>query len=199
MPSYTDLDIFAAVNLRTTPRQLLFDEDTCSGGCCLSWLEEVLLSEGWLGDTLAGEAWLGETWLLVEMWLGSESGLVFIWSESGKNCSGGSSSAAVAVKRVVVMAMKNYCGDSNHVKNQDEDAISFAVATVLSWPSKSVGEVEIVVPSLRRPPSFIVTSLRLSSVISAVVTSLRPSFEIVVTIRFTLFFFCSCFISVPKN
>ncbi|KAH0901766.1 hypothetical protein HID58_041269, partial [Brassica napus] len=55
-------------------------------------------------------------------------------------------------------------------------AISFAVATVLSWPSKSVGEVEIVVPSLRRPPSFIVTSLRLTSVISAVVTSLRPSF-----------------------
>ncbi|KAF2587409.1 hypothetical protein F2Q70_00036643 [Brassica cretica] len=57
--------------------------------------------------------WLGETWLLVGMWLGSESGLVFIWPESGKNCSGGSSSAAVAVKRVVVMAMKNYCGDSN--------------------------------------------------------------------------------------
>ncbi|KAH0868792.1 hypothetical protein HID58_075814 [Brassica napus] len=57
-----------------------------------------------------------------------------------------------------------------------QDAISFAVATVLSWPSKSVGEVEIVVPSLRRPPSFIVTSLRLTSVISAVVTSLRPSF-----------------------
>ncbi|KAF3508027.1 hypothetical protein F2Q69_00005533 [Brassica cretica] len=49
------------------------DEDTCSGGCCLSWLEEVWLSEGSLGDTLAGEAWLGETWLLVGMWLGSES------------------------------------------------------------------------------------------------------------------------------
>uniref|UniRef100_A0A0D3DK94 DUF1985 domain-containing protein n=1 Tax=Brassica oleracea var. oleracea TaxID=109376 RepID=A0A0D3DK94_BRAOL len=58
----------------------------------------------------------------------------------------------------------------------EEDAISFAVTTVLSWPSKSVGKVEIVIPSLRRLPCFIVTSLRLSSVISAVVTSLRPSF-----------------------
>ena len=40
-----------------------------------------------------------------------------------KNCSGGSSSAVVAVKRVVVMATKNYCGDSNHVKNQDGSVV----------------------------------------------------------------------------
>ena len=29
----------------------------------------------------------------------------------------------MAVKRVVVMAMKNYCGDSNHVKNQDGNVV----------------------------------------------------------------------------
>ncbi|KAF3577327.1 hypothetical protein DY000_02030451 [Brassica cretica] len=53
---------------------------------------------------LAGEAWLGETWLLVEMWLGSESGLMFIWSESGIAVV--VLQVRTAVKRVVEMAMK---------------------------------------------------------------------------------------------